>query len=97
MLFAGPTISAFCDSIHEWLAEIGHKGYVISVERIISGDLENGHMFSYIILICKMTIYNILKAGKILHLQQVLSNIKNIYYAERYKAYIFRPEHNHFW
>ena len=28
--------------IHEWVAEFGYKGYVISVVRTTSGDLENG-------------------------------------------------------
>ena len=90
MLFVGSTINAFWDSIHEWLAEIKVMQY--QWNALFSGDLENSDMFSYIILICKMTIYNAMKAGKIPHLQQVLSNVKNIYYAERYKAYIKRQQ-----
>ena len=66
--------------------EIGYKGYVLSMECIVLGDLENSDIFSYIILTFKMTIYDAMKADKIPHLQQVLNNIKNIYYAERYEA-----------
>ena len=89
MLVSCPVVSHFWDTNHGGLAGFGYRGYVISIECIILGDLENSDVFSSIILVCKMTIYNAMKADEIPHLQQVLNNIRNCYYAERYKAYVY--------
>ena len=56
MLFLCPKIETFWNSIRVWLGEIGYKGYIISIERIILGDVENSDIFSYIILVCKKII-----------------------------------------
>ena len=45
MLFLCPGVDNFRNSIHRWFGEIGYKGYITSVERIIMGDLENGGIF----------------------------------------------------
>ena len=63
-----------------WLGGIGYKGYIISIERIILGDLENSDIFSYIILVCKHIIYGAMKEGKQPHIQHFYCELKNIYY-----------------
>ena len=50
--------------MHDWLTEVRYKGYIILVERVILGDMENSDLFSYIILTCKKIIYNATKTDK---------------------------------
>ena len=68
MLVSCPVISHFWDTIHGGLAVFGYRGYVMSMECIILGDLENSDVFSSIILVCKMTMYTAMKADEIPHL-----------------------------
>ena len=71
MLF--PKIQSFWDSVCDCLVKTGNSGYIISVERVILGDLENIDLFSHIILTCKV-IYNV----------NAMKSAITIYYVERY-------------
>ena len=77
MLFACPVIKSFWYIVHDWLSNIGYKGYISSVERIIFG-LENTDLFSHIILTSKIIIYNAMKADKKPHIPQVIADIERI-------------------
>ena len=81
MLFACPVIESFWDIVHDWLSNIGYKGYISSVERIILG-LEITDLFSHIIITSKIIIYNAMKADKKPRIPQVIADIERIYHVE---------------
>ena len=64
MLFTCATLHTFWDYVRKWLAEIGYEGYIILIECIILGDVENNDLFSYIKLICKKIKYGAINIYK---------------------------------
>ena len=50
--------------------------------------MENRPLFSFLILITKKVIYNAFKQKKLSQNQQVISDMRKVFYSERYKASI---------
>ena len=62
--------------------------YILTVSRIVIGDLENALAINTIILHTKKVIYNAKKKEQIPHILNVKHEVKNFYYQENYRQYI---------
>ena len=62
----------------------------LPVELIILGGMDNSPFFSFLILVSKKNIYYVFIQEKKLQKQQVIGEMRKVFYSERYKASINR-------
>ena len=78
----------FWTDVERWITHLGVPDYFLTENRIITGDINKGHLISIILLFAKMTIYSAKLKDKTPNLFNFKNLLKQQYIHSKYLAHI---------